>query len=325
LNTINWAAWSLPLGVALDATLGDPEGWPHPVRAIGWLIRAGEELARKRLARLRDGRRLERFVGIFLALGVLGLTGGAAWTLVWCCDQLGGAASLLGRALLVYWGLAARDLGDAAQAVATAPDLEGSRRALARLVGRDTAGLERAEVDRACVESVAENTNDAVVAPLFWYALAGPVGMWVYKAINTLDSMLGYRNARYERLGWTSARLDDFAGLVPARITWLLVAASAVLIGERGGAALRIGWRDGRKHPSPNAAWGEAAMAGALGVQLGGWATYAGVPSLKPILGDTAGPLGTRTIHRAVRLLLVTAAVAAALAWAFRVGLVGAA
>jgi adenosylcobinamide-phosphate synthase len=289
------------------------------------MIKAGEKLARKALARLQDGERFERLAGVMVALGVSGLTGGVAWVFVWCCDQLGGAGALLGRGLLIYWGLAARGLRDAAHAVATAPDLDSSRGALSRLVGRDTEGLERAEVDRACVESVAENTNDAVVAPLFWYALAGPVGMWVYKAINTLDSMLGYRNSRYERLGWASARLDDLAGLVPARLTWLLVAASALLVGERGSAALRIGWRDGRKHPSPNAAWGEAAMAGALGVQLGGWATYRGEPSLKPVLGEPAGPPETHTIERATRLLLVTALIAAALAWALRVSLMGAA
>ncbi|HEV3122819.1 MAG TPA: CobD/CbiB family cobalamin biosynthesis protein, partial [Isosphaeraceae bacterium] len=202
LNSYDWAIWSLPLGVALDATLGDPQGWPHPVRAIGWLIKGGEEAARNSLAKLQDGQRFERLAGGILALGVMAITGGVAWTVVWCCDQLGGAASLLGRALLIHWGLAMRDLRDAAHAVATAPDLDCSRRALGRLVGRDTEGLERAEVNRACVESVAENTNDAVVAPLFWYALAGPAGMWVYKAINTLDSMLGYRNTRYERLGW---------------------------------------------------------------------------------------------------------------------------
>jgi adenosylcobinamide-phosphate synthase len=295
------------------------------VRGIGWLIKAAETLARKALAKMQDGYRFERLAGGMLALGVMALSGGVAWTLVGFCDQLGGAASLLGRALLIHWGLATRDLRDAAHAVATAPDLDSSRRALGRLVGRDTEGLERAEVDRACVESVAENTNDAVVAPLFWYALAGPVGMWVYKAINTLDSMLGYRNTRHERLGWASARLDDLAGLVPARLTWLLVAASALLVGERSSAAFRIGWRDGRKHPSPNAAWGEAAMAGALGVQLGGWATYGGVPSLKPVLGEPAGPPETYTIHRAVRLLIVTALLAAALAWAVRAGLWGAA
>ena len=138
------------------------------------------------------------------------------------------------------------------------------------IVGRDTDALDRPEICRACVETVAENCNDAVVAPLFWFAVGGPVGLWAYKAVNTLDSMVGYRNERYRRLGWASARLDDLAALIPARLTWLLIAVAAGLLGENARGAIRIGWRDGRNHPSPNAAWSEAAMAGALGVQLGG-------------------------------------------------------
>src|SRR5262249_44442837 len=156
------------------------------------------------------------------------------------------------------------------------------RRRLGAIVGRDTEGLPPEEVYRACIETVGENANDAVVAPLFYAALAGPVRLWAYKAVNTLDSLVGYRTERYRRFGWAGARADDLANLVPARLTWLLLALAAALAGARGGRALRVGWRDGRKHPSPNSAWGEAALAGALGVQLGGLSTYLGVPSAKP-------------------------------------------
>jgi adenosylcobinamide-phosphate synthase len=129
----------------------------------------------------------------------------------------------------------------------------------------------------------------------------------VFKAISTLDSMVGYRNPRYLRFGWASARLDDVANLVPARLTWLLLSLAALLTGGKGWQALRIGWRDGRKHPSPNSAWGEATMAGALGVQLGGPSTYQGVASAKPRLGDPGEALSADKVRQAIRLMLVTA------------------
>src|SRR5262249_54287404 len=160
------------------------------------------------------------------------------------------------------------------------------RRRLSRIVARDTENLPPQEIYRACIETVAENTTDAVVAPLLFGALLGPTGLWVFKAVSTLDSMVGYRNVRYRYFGTASARADDLANLVPARLTWLLLALAAFLTGRGGWPALRIGWRDGRKHPSPNSAWGEATIAGALGVQLGGAASYQGVRSEKPLLGD---------------------------------------
>jgi adenosylcobinamide-phosphate synthase len=261
---------------------------------------------------------------VVLALWVVGVTALAAWLLSVTCDRMGPAASLLGHAALVYWGLAARSLGHEARLASDAPDLESARCELALIVGRDTKELDRGEICRACVETVAENCADGVVAPLFWYALGGPAALWAFKAVSTLDSMVGYRDRRYRELGWASARLDDLANLVPARLAWLLIAAASPIVGERGGAALRIGWRDGRKHESPNAAWGEAAMAGALGIQLGGPATYAGVIDAKPLLGDPGEPIGPHTVHRAVRVLWVASALALLLAWGVRGGLEGA-
>ncbi len=189
-----------------------------------------------------------------------------------------------------------------------------ARRRLSGIVGRDTQDLLPEAIYRACVETVAENTADGVVAPLFYAALAGPVGMWVYKASNTLDSMVGYRNPRYLRFGWASARTDDLANLVPARLTWLLLTLAALLTGHHSGQALRIGWRDGRKHPSPNSAWGEATMAGALGVQLGGSSTYGGKLSEKPLLGDAGQSITAATVQQAIRLMLVAAGLALGLA-----------
>jgi adenosylcobinamide-phosphate synthase len=309
---------ALPLGAALDAIVGDPRGWPHPVRLIGELISRAEAGARAVVVWTRGGAVAVRLAGIGLAAFVLGTTLGAAYALAWGCDHLGVPLGMLGRALLLYWGLAIRSLGDETLRASKAADLPTARRELSLIVGRDTADLDWPEIHRACLETLGENANDAVVAPLFWYVVGGVVGLWGYKAINTLDSMIGYRDPRYRDLGWASARLDDLAGFVPARLTWLLLALAALLVQERAVAALAIGWRDGRKHPSPNSGWGEAAVAGALGVQLGGAATYGGRLSVKPRLGEPLAPIEAPTVRRAVRLVWIASLLAVALAWATR-------
>ena len=298
--------WALLLGVGLDALLGDPDAWPHPVRVIGGLIRWTEGVLRHRIGASRGA-------GVILVVVVAGSSGLVAWGFASACDRLGPLPSLIGRALLIYWGLAARSLGTEALRVANEADLVTARRLLARIVGRDTATLDRPEICRACVETVAENANDAVIAPLFWFAVGGPAGLWIYKAASTLDSMVGYRDDRYRALGWASARLDDLLALVPARLTWLLIVAASPLAGGSVRGAWRIGWRDGRKHPSPNSVWGEAAMAGALGIALGGPSTYGGVPGFKPLLGDHGDPLDPNTVRRAVRLMWLTSGLAVVL------------
>jgi adenosylcobinamide-phosphate synthase len=302
----------LPLGVALDLVLGDPRRWPHPVRGIGRLIGVAERGLRVAVARAGGGASAERWAGVVLVTVVVGLVASLAWLLTDLFTQIGGPATLIGRGLMIYWGLAIRSLASETLRASESPILSVARRELAMIVGRDTAGLDATGINRACVETIGENTNDAIVAPLFWLALLGPAGLWGYKAVNTLDSMVGYRNPRYQNFGWASAKLDDLVNLVPARLTWLLIALSAALVKEDGLAALKIGWRDGRKHPSPNAAWGEAAMAGALGVQLGGPASYGGVPSFKPLIGEPIEPIDRSTVRRAVRVMVVAALHAAA-------------
>jgi adenosylcobinamide-phosphate synthase len=292
----------LVLGFLLDQLLGDPPGWPHPVRWLGRLITVLEPLLRRLLP--------ERLAGIALLLLVTSTAGGTAWGVLVAAEKFHPAARLLLASVLVYLGLAAHSLARETRDVlmpCEKGDLPEARRRLAGIVGRDTHDLQPPDIYRACVETVAENTSDGVVAPLVYAALLGPVGLWVFKAISTLDSMVGYRSARYMRFGWASARADDLANLLPARLTYLLLALAALLSGERPGAALRLGWRDGRKHPSPNAGWPEAAMAGALGVQLGGLATYEGVASEKPLLGDPGSPLTADHVRGAIRLMLVTA------------------
>jgi adenosylcobinamide-phosphate synthase len=300
---------ALPLGFLLDQLLGDPHGWPHPVRWIGRLVQFLEKPLRRWLPATLGG--------IVLLCVVTAVAGGLTWGALelagWCSSW----ARLALATFLVYYGLAAGSLARETQHVlepCQAEDWSKARQRLRMIVGRDTEGLAPEEIYRACIETVAENTNDGVVAPLFYAGLAGPVGLWVYKAISTLDSMVGYRNERYQRFGWASARMDDVANFVPARLTWLLLALAALLTGRRAGQALRIGWRDSRKHASPNAGWPEAAMAGALGVQLGGPSTYEGQLSLTPFLGDSGEPLTLVKARQSIGLMRVAAVLALVLA-----------
>ena len=194
-----------------------------------------------------------------------------------------------------------------------AGDLPGARRLLPNLVGRDPTGLDAAGIARAVVESVAENTSDAIVAPLRWGALAGPPGLPGYRAANTLDAMVGHHSPRYQQFGWASARLDDVVNWAPARVTALLAAACAPIVGGRPAAAWRIALDYGPRHPSPNAGWCEAAFAGALGIRLGGPLSYAGRAEHRPELG-TGRPPEAADIARASRLCRSVTAAATALA-----------
>jgi len=308
----------LLLGFLLDQLLGDPRWLPHPVRWLGRLIAGLEAPLRWLLP--------ARLAGVLLLLLTAGSAGGCAWGLLELAGGIDAWLRLGVATILIYYALAARSLAREPQAVLAAcrrEDWDTARQLLAGIVGRDTAGLPPPEIYRACVETVAENTTDAVVAPLFYTALFGPVGLWVFKAISTLDSMVGYRNERYLQYGWSSARADDLANYVPARLTWLLLALAAGLTGHRGTAAWRLGWRDGRKHLSPNAAWAEATMAGALGVQLGGTSTYQGVPSLKPLLGEPLESLTLVKVEQAIQIMLTTSWLAVACGAAVQVLLSG--
>ena len=280
--------WELLAGVGLDLVLGDPRWLPHPVRGFGRLVNVAERAWRGTGLPLRLSGILFWFSVVGLAVAIVRLT------LPWAT---------------VYWIfalLACRDLDVEAGRVVAAlkrDDLEDSRHQLSWIVGRDTAGLAEPEILRATVETIAENLSDAVIAPLFYLALAGPLGMAAYKAINTLDSMVGYRNQRYAEFGWASARIDDVVNYVPARLTAVLIWASALLPGFDARRSLRITLRDGNSQPSPNAGYPEAAVAGALGVQLGGLNFYQGVPSRKASLGDPVVPLDRGAFDK-VRTLL---------------------
>jgi adenosylcobinamide-phosphate synthase len=285
--------------VLLDLFLGDPRWLPHPVVAIGRLVTVLERI-------LRRLTRDERAGGVLLLVTTVAIVCGAA---VAALEAAYAASPRLGFAVAVIlsWTcLAARSLHSESRLVADAlarGDLAEARRSLSFIVGRDTAGLDEQEIWRATVETVAENTSDGVVAPLFYLILGGPPLALAYKAVNTLDSMVGYRNERYLRFGWASARCDDLLNLVPARLTGLLMTASAPLFGLPAREAWRIMRRDGRNHSSPNSGIPEAAAAGALGVRLGGTNFYGGVPVPKPAIGDGRKPLSHSAWQGAVRLM----------------------
>ena len=301
-------ATGLLLGGALDAVLADPRR-AHPVAAFG-------NAAARAEARLWSDSRI-RGAALLAAcvtpVAVAGLT-----TQRLTRDHP--AATVAVTALATWTVLGGASLGGAALALARAldaGDVDAARRLLPALCGRDPDQLDAAGLARAAVESVAENTSDAVVAPLLCGAVLGLPGLLGYRAVNTLDAMIGHRSPRYERFGWAAARLDDAVNLIPARVTGLLAVALAPAVGGRPGRALRTLLRDGARHPSPNAGRCEAAFAGALGVRLGGRNSYQGRAEQRGPLGDGTPP-ATPDITRAVRLsrlvssaaLLMAAAIA---------------
>jgi adenosylcobinamide-phosphate synthase len=307
-RTVRVADWPLAGGIVggvlADALIGDPRRG-HPVALFG-----------------QTATRIER------RLYADSKARGAAFTA--CCEALAIAPVLAAARLLrqppiaqmawagtVTWAvIGARSLtaeADRIQRALAAGDLTAARGLLPNLCGRDPAQLDEAGIARAVVESVAENCSDAVVAPLLWGALAGPPGLAAYRAANTLDAMVGHHSPRYERFGWASARLDDVANWAPARVTALLAAACAPVVGGSPSATWRIATEYGPRHPSPNAGWCEAAFAGALGVQLGGTLSYSGRIEHRPGLG-AGRPPEPADIARATRLCRVATAAATALA-----------
>ena len=294
------------IAFGLDLLLGDPRWLPHPVKFIGHFAAALESPLRHAIPNARAA-------GIFAVLAVLLVTGLTTFFMIAGATHLHPVAGEIASIVLLYTCFAGRDLaahsGRVYQALAN-EDLPEARRSVAMMVGRDTAQLDEPEIVRGAVESVAENMVDGVTAPLFFAVLGGPVGAMLYKAVNTLDSTFGYKNERYLQFGWASARLDDAINYIPARLTARLVAATAPWLGLRALGAWRIFKRDGRKHPSPNSGLTEAAVAGALGVQLGGLNYYFGEASERQRMGDPEQPLGRVQILQANRLMLLTSAFA---------------
>ena len=287
----------------LDFFFGDPLWFPHPVRGMGWLIQRTEAFLRP-LARSAGA---EKAAGIFLVLLVVFSAYLISALVVYFAWSFSHPFGFLIAVLIAYTSLAARDLSDSAGKVLASlekGDMVGARNALSMIVGRDTKVLDEQQVSRALIETVSENTSDGVIAPLFYLALGGPALAMAYKAVNTLDSMVGYKNTKYRNFGWAAARLDDVANYLPARIAALLLSLAAwCLPGASGIKAFRIVIRDGHRHASPNSGYPEAAVAGALGLCLGGPSTYAGQVCHKPYIGVERGDCDRIAVEKSVQLM----------------------
>ena len=305
-------------GFVLDTLFGDPPWLPHPVILMGKAISALERRLRARLPQTPQGELLGGAVVAFtLPVGTFLLTSlvclGAAKLSPW-----------LGLAVQMFWcgqALAAKGLAQESTNVYRAlikPDLPAARKAVSRIVGRDTQNLTLEGVTKAAVETVAENASDGVIAPLLYMLLGGSPLALTYKAINTMDSMLGYKNEKYLYFGRAAAKLDDAANYLPSRLAGLLWCAAAALTGNSPKGAWRIWRRDRRNHASPNSAQTESACAGALGVQLAGPAYYFGEYYAKPTIGDPLRPIEPEDIRRANRMMYAESVLALAVGLAVR-------
>lgn len=309
------------LGFLLDLWLADPGWMPHPVVLMGKCITRLEEVLRRRLPATPKGERAAGCVlAVLLPVGTLVLTGAI-------CLLAGRIHPLLGLAVQTFWcwqALAVKGLAEESENVyrqLAAEDLPGARRAVARIVGRDTQALTEEGVTKAAVETVAENFSDGVVAPLFYMMIGGAPLALCYKAVNTMDSMIGYKNQRYLQFGRAAAKLDDAANYLPSRLAAVFWIAAAGLTGQDAPNAWRIWRRDRRNHASPNSAQTESACAGALGVQLAGPAYYFGEYYNKPTIGDAKRPIEPRDILRANRMLFAGAGLALVLGLGLRAGI----
>ena len=294
------------LAIVIDLVVGDPRSLPHPVVLIGRFISAFERLWNRGTAQQR------RVSGFLLTTIVVGGVWAISWLALALLERLHPGVALIAELWLLSTTLAIKGLGDAARAVIqplTQGDLPAARKALGMIVGRDTQNLDEAEITRGTVETVAENTVDGITAPLFFALIGGAPLALAYKAVNTLDSMVGYKNQRYADFGFASAKLDDLANWVPARLTALCLWLAGLLLSLAG--VVRLRWqgalwgtfRDAPRHPSPNAGWPEAMVARLLGVQLGGTNYYLGVVSHRATLGEPLEVLRVSHITATVRLM----------------------
>jgi adenosylcobinamide-phosphate synthase len=289
--------------IALDLLLGDPRWLPHPVRGIGWLTARLEGISRALLP--------AKAAGITTVLLTLTVTGLVTWGMLHGATAIHPAFGTAVSILLLYTSLAVRDLLAHATRVFQAlrhDDLTTAREQVAFMVSRDTSHLDAQGVSRATVESIAENLVDGITAPLFFAFLGGPIGMTLYKAASTMDSMFGYKNERYREFGWGAARLDDLLNFLPARLTGCLIPLAALLLGLDWRNSWRIFRRDRLNHASPNSGHSEAAVAGALTIRLGGTNIYFGQTLHKPTIGEAHRTIEPQDIRRTNRLILLAAA-----------------
>jgi len=288
----------------VDLVVGDPR-WPlHPVRLMGRLIAFFDRFLKRKSHWL-----IERLKGILMVLFVIVVSFLCTYLLIELARRLHPLAGVIMWVFLAYTTLSTRDLLHHARSVQKAiikGDIEEARLRLSLIVGRDTKSLFKKEIVKATIESIAENTNDGIVAPLFYLFLGGPAVAMCYKAINTIDSMIGHRNEKYANFGWFGAKLDDVANFIPARISGLLISIGSFLLGSGIKKPFRMMMRDRKKHSSPNSAVSEAAMAGALSIQLGGVYAYQGIRIERPTIGDPEKVISQTMITKALFISIMT-------------------
>jgi adenosylcobinamide-phosphate synthase len=319
-------AITLTAAYLLDMAIGDPKWLPHPVCGIGWAIEKMERVLREMMRMTESSRdkarrapTVEKLAGLGLVIIIVSMTCGIFYfinqlLLTSNFSHFTSYLAIIILAVLIATTIATRELIKSAQAVINelkTGDLERARGKLGIIVGRDTHSLDQKGILKATIETLAENASDGIIAPLFYFALGGlPLAM-AYKAINTLDSMVGYKNEKYRNFGWAAARLDDIANYIPARITGILIVIATFLLGISGKptpaptSSLKIMMRDGRKHSSPNSGVPEAAMAGALGVRLGGPSVYGGITVEKPFIGEERSGVGDEYLNASENALSI--------------------
>ncbi len=307
------------IGFIIDIFLGDPYCLPHPVRLIGTLISRLESFVRKRFKNLRAG-------GVFLALTVILLSAGVPFACLFFAYKISTVLGIAVESVFCYYLIAAKCLREESMKVYRAiseNDTEKARKAVSMIVGRDTDVLDETGIIKATVETVAENTSDGVTAPIMYISLGGAVLGFIYKAVNTMDSMIGYKNEKYAEIGRFSARLDDLLNYIPSRLTALAMILSAYLLRLDGNNAFHIWKRDRRKHASPNSAQTESVCAGALDIRLAGDAYYFGELHKKEFIGDDIRPPESEDIRRANRLMYCTSVIVLMISAAFRAVIFG--
>jgi adenosylcobinamide-phosphate synthase len=301
----------LPAAFLLDLVLGDPEWAPHPIRWMGSLIKTGEDPFRRFPV-------LPVWSGTIFALVLISGTWFVTFMIIWGAHLVHPWAALFMNIVLTYYTLSVKSLKTESLKVLTqlvSGSLSEAKKQLAQIVGRDVTPLDESGVTRAAVETVAENLVDGVISPLFYAALGGAPLAMAYKMVNTLDSMIGYKNRQYKEFGRVAARLDDAANFVPARLSVMVVACAAFFVRLSPYRTFQMALRDGRKHLSPNSGIPEAAFAGALEIQLGGANYYQGELIEKPYIGEPIRPVKRNDIKRAVELMLVSSVVWFCVCW----------
>lgn len=293
------------IGIAflLDIMIGDPRWFPHPVRMIGVCIEYCEKVLRRLIPSEQVG-------GIFLTFIIVIGTYLVTYQLLIFFYEIRWSLGILVSIIIIFFSLSTRDLlretGNVLKALKSG-NLKTARKNLSRIVGRDTQNLSEEQIATGCIETSAENIVDGIIAPLFYAFIGGPALAMAYKSINTLDSMVGYKNDRYIDFGRASAKLDDVANYIPARIAAVVLPIASYLCGANYSNSVKILKRDGRKHPSPNSGIPEAAIAGALGIRLGGPSVYNDVRSDKPFIGDPQRNVSFHDISSTSKIVVVSA------------------